>query len=119
MNRARAVAALAVAVLFAAGGVGSAHTGGTTAYASIVVDGAGVRYRLTLWPAAVPPAVAVQLRAAGADDAASREGLMEVIRNKVTLVADGRRCTPGAGSVVASSGPDESITLGVEFDCGP
>lgn len=94
-----------------------AHEGGSSGYAVITIDGGRVQYRLTLWPAALPPPVAEQIRKAREGDAVSREQLLGVVRGKMTLTAEGRGCAAGAGSVVAGSPPAESLTLAVEFAC--
>ena len=95
-----------------------AHTGGSNGYAAIAVDGSRVRYSLTLWPATLPPAVAQQIRQARAGDAESRSRLLRVLREKVALDAQGRRCEPGPGSVPPVRPEAESLTLVVEFTCG-
>jgi hypothetical protein len=102
--------------LVAAAGAAAAHTGGTTGYASIAVEGSTVRYSLTLWPDAVP-AVTEALRQARAGDVASRDRLLGVIRDKVALTAQDRRCQPGPGLLPAPDPAAESITLVVEFAC--
>lgn len=104
-------------VLAAAGSPAFAHTGGSTGYAAIAIDRGSVRYSLTLWPAALPPAVADELRPAGAGHAPSRDRLLGVVREKVTLVTQGRRCEPRSGSLQPSPPPVENVTLVVEFAC--
>jgi hypothetical protein len=108
---------LALAALFAAGGV-AAHTGGSNGYAWIEIGRDGVRYRLTLWPASLPPAVAEELRRARDGDAGSRERVLGFVRDKVTLSAHGRRCQPDAGSLLPSESSADSVTLAVDFACG-
>lgn len=108
---------LAILVLAAAGSSASAHTGGSNGYAAIVVDGANVRYSLTLWPASLPPAVAEELRRAGAGDAPSRERALGVIRDKVRLVDQGTPCEAGAGSLGAPAAAADGVTLVVDFAC--
>jgi HupE / UreJ protein len=98
-------------------GQAAAHTGGTTGYAVITVGRDGVRYSLTLWPAALPPSVAEPLQRARAGDAPSRDHLLGVIRDKVTLRAQGRRCEAGPGALAPLTSP-ESSTLVVDFACG-
>jgi HupE / UreJ protein len=94
-----------------------AHTGGSTGYAVITVAGGQVRYRLTLWPAALPPSVAEPLQRARAGDAESLSHLLGVVRDKVTLLAQGRRCEAGPGLLAPLTSP-ESLTLVVDFACG-
>jgi hypothetical protein len=109
-----------LAVALGALGAGSthAHTGGSNGYAAIAVEGASIRYTLTLWPAALPPAVAQEIRATRAGDAAARDRLLAVVRGKVALAAQGQRCEAGAGSVRPGAVTGESLTLVVEFGCG-
>jgi hypothetical protein len=108
---------IGLALVMAAAGAASAHTGGSNGYASITVDRASVRYSLTLWPATLPPAVAQQIQQARAGDAASRVQLLGVVRDKVTLAAQGRRCQPGPGSLQPTTSQPESLTLVVDFTC--
>lgn len=93
-----------------------AHPGGSSGYAVITIDGDHLRYRLTLWPATLPPAVGEHVRRAREGDAASRDRLLAVVRDKVTLTAGGARCETGAGSI-AAPGPAESLTLLMDFTC--
>src|SRR5262249_7773834 len=79
------------------------HTGGSTGYASIGIAGQNVRYSLTLWPAALPPAIAEELRRIHEGDEPSRERLLGVIRDKIGIVVRGRRCAPGRGSAAPPS----------------
>jgi HupE/UreJ protein len=114
------VRAFFFAVALGALGAGSAHahTGGSNGYAAIAVDGPRIRYTLTLWPAALPPGVAQEIRGARAGDAAARDRLLAVVREKVALAAQGRRCDARAGSVRPGAAEGESLTLVVEFACG-
>src|SRR2546428_12722868 len=118
MTRARALAAAVALVAAGAAGVPTAHTGGSTGYAVVAIDGGSVRYSLTLWPAASPPAIGDDLRRARAGDPPSRQRLLGFIRHKVTLRAGRRRCEPGPGSWPAASPSAESVTLVVDFTCG-
>ncbi len=113
MSRALAAAL----VLLATAGPALAHPGGSNGYAVITIDGDRVRYHLTLWPATLPPPVADQIRNARTGDAPSRDRLLGVIRDKVTLTAAGRRCEAGRGSIPEAPSSAESLTLAVEFAC--
>ncbi len=107
----------ALALLLATAGPALAHSGGSNGYAVITMDGDHVRYQLTLWPATLPPPVGDQIRSARAGDAPSRDRLLAIIRDKVALTADGRRCAAGPGSIPAAATPAESLTLVVDFAC--
>jgi len=112
------LASVIIAAIIGAGDRAASHTGGSTGYATIAVDGSHVRYTLALWPAAMPPAIAEEIGRARTGDAASRERLLGAIRDKISLVVRGRRCEAGAGSVAAAPPTAESVTLVVEFSCG-
>jgi hypothetical protein len=116
MRPRRLAAGLALAMALAPVS-GAPHTGGSTGHAGITVEGATIRYRLTLWPATLPPATAEELRGARAGDAGSRDRLLAIIRDKVALRAEGARCAPGAGSLALGPPGVESVTLTVEFRC--
>ena len=105
-------------VAAAAVGPAFAHSGGSTGYASIAIGGESVRYSLTLWPAALPPAVAEQLRLARGGHASSRGRVLGFIRDKVTLIAQGRRCESRPGFLPPPTPHTESVTLVVDFVCG-
>jgi len=96
----------------------SAHTGGSTGYAALVVSRGAVRYSLTLPTATLPTDLAEALRLAQAGSPRDREALLDVIRNHVVLRANGTRCEPGPGEVLPA-GPD-AATFGmrVDFACG-
>ena len=118
MRRGRAVAlALLAGAAVLGAGRAVAHTGGSNGYAIVTVDGERVRYTLTLWPAALPTEIAERIARARAGDSASGEALLRVVREKVVLRADGRRCTPASGRLTPP-GPAASLTLVVEFACG-
>jgi hypothetical protein len=116
--RAACAALAGLALLATAAASASAHTGGRNGYAAIAVDGAGVRYSLTLWPASVPPALAETFRLAHAGPGPERTELLGWVRDKVTLTAPGRRCDAGPGSVPDPTSRAESIILVVDFACG-
>jgi hydrogenase/urease accessory protein HupE len=94
-----------------------AHTGGSNGYASIAIGQGSIRYSLTLWPSTLPPAVAEELRLARGGRADSRDRLLGFIHDKVTLVAQGRRCAAGPGLLLPPPPHGESVTLVVDFVC--
>ena len=100
-----------------AAGPSFAHPGGSHGYATLSVERAGARYSLTLWPATLPTAVAEQVQHARGGDAASRDQLLGVIRDKVSVTNHDRRCQPGPGSVIPPAAPAESLTLAVDYAC--
>jgi hypothetical protein len=101
----------------AAAGHASAHVGGTTGYATMAIDGEVVRYSVTLWAAAVPPAIADDVNRALARDTASHDRLARVLAEKMTVLAQGQRCQPSPASrTTRAPGPDR-LTLAVDFAC--
>lgn len=111
------VAGLAFAAATAALSPAFSHSGGSIGYASIAIGRASIRYSLTLWPSALPPAVAEELRLARAGRAPSRDRLLGFIHDKVTLVAQGRRCEAGPGFLLPPAPHPESVTVVVDFAC--
>jgi hypothetical protein len=107
---------LAAVALFAAGDA-VAHTGGTNGYATITVERETVRYSLTLWPATLPPAVGETLRLARAGDAAAGERALAIVREKVAVRAQGRRCSIGSATVMPPPASADSVTLLARFAC--
>jgi HupE / UreJ protein len=95
----------------------AAHTGGTNGYATVRIDRDHVHYSLTMWPAALTPAVASSLQMARTGDIASRDQMLGVVRSKVTVTAQSRRCEPGPGSLAPPTSKD-SVILVVNFACG-
>ena len=88
-------AGLVLAAAAATASPAFSHTGGSTGFAAIVIGRNRIRYSLMLWPATMPPAVAEDLRLTRAGHDASRDRLLGVIRDKVTLVAQAKRCEAG------------------------
>jgi HupE / UreJ protein len=94
-----------------------AHVGGSTGYASIVVSGNTVRYSLTLSASALPPTVAEEVARARTGRADSRDRLLGHLRDKLTLVDQGRRCEPAQGFVDAGGAEADRVTLVMDFAC--
>jgi hypothetical protein len=109
------VGGLVLVMAVAASRDGAAHTGGSTGYASLSIEGAAIRYTLVLWPAALPPAIAEELQRVRADDAAARDRLLATLRAKVALTADGQRCAARTAAVVPAAA--ESVTVLLDFVC--
>jgi len=118
MTAARALTAgLALTAVAAAVSPAFSHTGGSNGYASITIGRGSIRYSLILWPSTLPPAVAEELQLARAGRAASRARLLGFIHDKITLVAQGRRCETGPGFLLPPPPQGESVTLVVDFVC--
>ena len=111
------VGALAFAALIAAASAALGHTGGSTGYAAISVDGNAVRFRLTLSPPGLPAPVAEDLVRARSGQADSRARLIRQVQDKVRIAGDGRACEPAQGSIDPSAPEVESVTLVVDYAC--
>ena len=97
-----------------------AHAGGTTGYATITVSRSTVRYSVTLPTAVLTPDLADALRLAQRGSQTGAEKLLDVLRTRIGLVADGTRCEPGPGRVLPSAFDATSFTMLVDFACaGP
>src|SRR5207249_10268868 len=110
-------AGLVLAAAAATASPAFSHPGGSTGFAAIVIGRNRIRYSLMLWPATMPPAVAEDLRLTRAGHVASRDRLLGVIRDKVTLVAQGKRCEAGPGLLLPPAPRGESVTFVVDFTC--
>lgn len=115
----RAAIHLALALVIAGAVAASAHTGGTTGYASITVDRGAVRYGLTLPSSALTSDLADALRLAQSGSARSREQLLDLIRTRIVLQAGGTRCEPGPGALQPAPVDSPTVTMSVDFACGP
>jgi len=118
MSRARTLGLTFALLVTLAAGPAPAHPGGSNGYAVVTIEGPRVRYSLTLWPTALPPAVGAQIERARTGDAASLDQLLAVVRDKGTLTAEGRRCEAGSGALAPPASATESLTLVVDFACG-
>ena len=110
--------AIVLVVMLSAAGHALGHTGGSNGYAAISVERSSVHYRLTLWPAALPPEVAELLRQARAGDAASQARVIGFVRDKVSVLAHGKRCPAGPGALTAGQTGPDNVTIAVDFTCG-
>jgi hypothetical protein len=108
----------ALALLTAAGGDAVAHSGGSIGYAVITIEGARVRYALTLWPASLTPPLAAQVEQARAGDEATREHLLGVVRQRVSLESAGRPCVAAPGAAPPAARDAKGLALVVDFTCG-
>ncbi|HEY7041707.1 MAG TPA: HupE/UreJ family protein [Methylomirabilota bacterium] len=111
--------AAALGLLIAVTVAAWAHTGGSTGYATITVDRGAVRYSLTLPASALTSDLADALRLAQGGSARSREQLLDVLRTRIVLHASGTRCEPGPGRLQPAPVDSLTVTMSVDFACGP
>jgi HupE / UreJ protein len=117
LSRAGVVIALALIALASADGSAAAHTGGSTAYATVTVQHSTVRYSLTLPTAALTSAMTEDLRLSWAGSVLAGERLLDVLRRTITLRGNGFRCEPGPGRVEPSPADAPSFTMLIDFAC--
>jgi hypothetical protein len=95
---------LLCAALLALGAAASAHTGGSTGYATVTISGQSVRYSFSV-AADLPAVQRVDDLAAG-------------IARHVAMVADGRPCEPVPSGVTPPSAGRANVVAVVLYACG-
>ncbi len=110
---------LALALLLFWAGIASAHTGGTTGFARVTVEGQTVRYSLTLDLEAVSRA---QNAPAGAAQApfADPEALAALVARHVDISSDGKPCAAVPGPVQPAPTGRSIVVIVIHYACaGP
>lgn len=107
---------LLVAILTAAPGTLHAHST-STGLATLTVDGHALTYRLLLVPAELPEDSRRLFLAAAEGDRPSAEQVVAILRERVTVRADGRPCRPGRALVQGSALGDARLSLELSLDC--
>ena len=116
MSLSRAVLAV-VLLCFAGSGSANAHTGGTTGFAAVTVEGQTVRYSLSLGVEAVEGVRRPTLSTDTLHRAFDDDALANIVARHVTVTADGKPCAPVPG-VVQSPAPGRStVSLVVQYAC--
>ncbi|MCU0868759.1 MAG: HupE/UreJ family protein [Burkholderiales bacterium] len=113
VGRALAAVALLAGVVAQAG----AHTGGTTGFAALRVEGTTVRWSLTLPLETLP---AEWLKRTGLDDPARTPDfapLLAEVATRVHLASAGGACAPVPRSADATSGASRGVTIVIDHAC--
>jgi hypothetical protein len=110
------VGRVALALLLTAASA-RAHVGGSTGYASIAVSRNTIRYALSLPTAILPPDLAEALKLAQAGSPQSQEKLLDVLRRRISLRADGATCEPGPGRVLPAPSEAPTVSMQLDFAC--
>ncbi len=97
-------------------GMAGAHTGGTTGIATITVNGATVRYDLSLPDVASGP-LAERMHLGRPGVAADYRPLLEAISERIRIESDGKACAATPGEVVPPSASAISVSGTVTFRC--
>jgi len=112
-----ASAALALALLLQWSGWAEAHTGGTTGFARVTVEGQTVRYSLTLGLDAVGTVLAVPDGGQRAPLAADYDALAGIVSRHITISADGHPCAALPASVQPPAPDRSSIVIVIHYAC--
>ena len=112
------VARIVLALFFGcAAAAASAHTGGTSGFASIVVSGNTVRYSLMLSSVPMPSTLAEQIGFGLAGVAPNYQPLADAIATHIELHNGDAACVAGPSQIVPPSARSESVTAIVDFVC--
>jgi hypothetical protein len=112
--------ALLVALFFLGVGAAGAHTGGTTGFAKVTVDGQTVRYSLTLDLETAAKAQDALSRSPPAPPAASHDALAGIVARHVVISADGKACAPLPGAVQPPPSGRSMVVIVIHYACaGP
>lgn len=103
-------------VLLALPAVVLAHSGGTTAMATLTVDGDRLRYELAL-PDVPPGPLADRMQLGRPDATPDYRPLVQAISEQIHVRANGEDCRAAEGSVVPPSATAIRITATVTFVC--
>ncbi len=118
--RGLAGALLAFALLFPWLGAAAAHTGGTTGFAKITVEGETVRYSLTLDLEAASKVLTAPAGAGQGPLAADPDALADIVSRHVEISADGKPCAPLPGSVQPPQPGRTIVVIVIHYACaGP
>ena len=116
MLLARAMLALAFLV-FLCGASAGAHTGGTTGFATVTVDGQSVRYSLSLTHEAVEGARTSLLPADHVRHSADYDALADRIARHISISADGNPCEPLPSIVQPPALERSSVVIVIHYAC--
>jgi HupE / UreJ protein len=103
--------------LFVSGGSAQAHSGGTTGFAAVTVDGQTVRYSLSLTLEAVEGARTNPLPAGQVRLSADYEALAAMVARHITISADGNPCVPLPGIVQPPAPERSSVVIVIHYAC--
>ena len=111
-------AALAVALyVLVAAASGIAHTGGTTGFAQVTVQGQTVRYSLTLGLDTLERAAANPTGASQTPIGSDYDALAGVVARHVVITADERACAPVPGTVQPPAPGRSNVVIVIHFAC--
>jgi hypothetical protein len=96
---------------------GAAHTGGTTGFAQVTVQGQTIRYRLTLGLDALERATSDPANANQLPLGPDYEPLVGLVTRHTTITADGAACVPVPGNVQPPAPGRSSVTIVIHYAC--
>lgn len=96
--------------------VGHAHTGGLTGLATLMVQGDRVRYATTF--TAIPAGdLATRMRWGVAGTTPDVQPLLDALRSRITLSADGAPCVADAGNATLTGATPPGVKVEIAFTC--
>lgn len=95
----------------------TAHTGGTTGLATIVVSGQTVQYNLQLPEPAITPQLAEAMRLGQPGVAADYAPLLQAVAAKVHVHSDDQACEAAPGTITPPAQLGASSTIVLNFAC--
>jgi hypothetical protein len=108
----------ALALLFCvSGGSSQAHTGGTTGFATVTVDGQSIRYSLSLGREALADVKPNPLAADQVPQPAEYQAFADRVARHITISADGNACEPVSGIVHPPALERSNVVIVVHYAC--
>jgi hypothetical protein len=109
---------LALALLFCvSGGSAEAHTGGTTGFATLTVDGQSLRYTLSLSLEALAGVKTGALTTDQAQHSAGYQALADSVARHITISADDNPCVPLPGIVQPPALERSTVVIVIHYAC--
>ena len=111
-------ATLALALLFCVrGGSAEAHTGGTTGFATLTVDGQSLRYTLSLSLEALAGAKTGALTTDQVQHSAEYQALADSVARHITISADSNPCVPLPAIVQPPAFQRSNVVIVIHYAC--
>ena len=108
-------AGIAIALLLSA--AAAAHTGGTTGFATVTVNGQTVRYSLALSMSSVTPELADRMRLGQPGFAPDYQPLLAAVEGHIRISSNGQLCQPTPGNLAPPPIEGANIAIVVLFAC--
>jgi hydrogenase/urease accessory protein HupE len=104
-------------ILVTTGSQASAHTGGSTGFATVTVSGQTVRYSLALAMPSISPQIADAMHLGQPGAMPDYQPLLRAAEQKIKITSNGQPCEPGPGSITPPSAEGANIAIILYFAC--